>query len=302
MNFILIMSVMQLVIGIALFTVGIVARNSSGHENKKRFFNKMKNQGILNVILGIASIIMQLINEELGLISMAMYAIGILFTTVYLLINLILLVKNSTMSKNNRILIIIGILLFGIFIFLGDTISDKFAIGYRKLNEPIKIGKEFLLYECNEKSHGNEKVYMTINKIEKDNGLYVEDDESQCTVMDFDLRYEGKKPIKLVDENRSFSDLCGFTTIVSSDKLKDNECEYEFYIDDGMDSEIIHSEYEYNLPKVIKPGTKIKNIVYPITIMGDGYDDIPVKDMNVQMETGAKIQHEGKNIRENINK
>lgn len=45
---------------------------------------------------------------------------------------------------------------------------------------------------------------MTINKIEKDNGLYVEDDESQCTVMDFDLRYEGKKPIKLVDENRSF--------------------------------------------------------------------------------------------------
>ncbi|WP_419725346.1 hypothetical protein [Terrisporobacter petrolearius] len=42
---------------------------------------------------------MQLINEELGLISMAMYAIGILFTTVYLLTNLILLVKNSTMSK-----------------------------------------------------------------------------------------------------------------------------------------------------------------------------------------------------------
>jgi len=143
MNFILIMSVMQLVIGIALFTVGIVARNSSGHENKKRFFNKMKNQGILNVILGIASIIMQLINEELGLISMAMYAIGILFTTVYLLINLILLVKNSTMSKNNRILIIIGILLFGIFIFLGDTISDKFAIGTENLMNQLKLGKNF---------------------------------------------------------------------------------------------------------------------------------------------------------------
>ncbi|WP_419725347.1 hypothetical protein [Terrisporobacter petrolearius] len=43
MNFILIMSIMQLVIGIALFTVGLVSKNSSGHENKKRFFNKMKN-------------------------------------------------------------------------------------------------------------------------------------------------------------------------------------------------------------------------------------------------------------------
>ncbi|MCC3869742.1 hypothetical protein [Terrisporobacter mayombei] len=302
MDFILIMSIMQLVIGIALFTVGLVARNSSGHENKKRFFNKIKNQGILNLILSIVAIIMQVINEELGLISMAMYAIGILFTTVYLLINLIFLVKNSTMSKNNRIIIIIGILLFGIFIFLGDTIYDKFAVGYRKLNEPIKIGKEFLLYECNDKSHGNEKVYMTINKIEKDNGLCVGDDESQCTVMDFDLRYEGKKPIKLVNENRSFSDLCSFTTIASSDKLKDNKCEYEFLIEDDMDSEVIHSEYTKNLPKVIKAGAKMKNIVYPITIMGDGYDDISVKDMNLQIETGFKMQHEGKNIRESINK
>lgn len=235
---------MQLVIGIALFTVGIVARNSSGHENKKRFFNKMKNQGILNVILGIVAITMQLINEELGLISMAMYAIGILFTTVYLLINLIFLVKNSNMSKNNRTLIIIGIVLFGIFIFLGDTISEMFAIGYRKFNEPIKIGKEFLLYECNDKSHSSEKVYMTINKIEKDNGSCVGDDESQCTVMNFDLRYEGEKQIKLVNESRSFSDLCSFTTIVSSGKLKDNKCEYEFLIEDDTDSEVIHSEYK----------------------------------------------------------
>ncbi|WP_018592833.1 DUF3185 family protein [Terrisporobacter glycolicus] len=302
MNFILIMSIMQLVIGIALFTVGIVARNSSGHENKKRFFNKMKNQGVLNVILGIVAIIMQLINEELGLISMGMYAIGILFTTVYLLINLIFLVKNSTMSKNNRIIIITGILLFGIFIFLGDIISDKFAFGYRKLNEPIKIGKEFLLYECDDKSHGNEKVYMTINKIEKDNGSCVGDDESQCTIMDFDLRYEGKKPLKLVNENRSFSDLCSFNTIVSSDKLKDGEWEYEFLIEDDMDSEVIHSEYTKNLPKVIKPGATLKNIVYPIAIMGVGYDDISIKDMNLQIETGLKMQHEGKDIREDINK
>ena len=302
MDFVLIMSIMQLVIGIALFTVGIVARNSSGNENKKRFFNKMKNQGILNIILGTSAIIMQLINEEIVLISMAMYAIGILFTTVYLLINLIFLVKNSTMGKNNRVLIIIGILLFAIFIFLGDTISDKFAIGYRKLNEPIKIGKAFLLYECDDKSHGNEKVYMTINKIEKDNGACVGEDESQCTVMDFDLRYEGKKPIKLVDENRSFSDLCSFTTTVSSDKLKDGEWEDEFFISDDMDSEVIHNEYIKNLPKVIKPGATLKNIVYPIAIMGVGYDDIPVKDMNLQIETGLKMQHEGKDIRENINK
>ena len=69
-----------------------------------------------------------------------------------------------------------------------------------------------------------------------------------------------------------------------------------------MDSEVIHSEYTKDLPKVIKPGTKLKNIIYPITIMEDGYDDISVKDMNLQIETGLKMQHDGKNIRENINK
>ena len=300
MDFILIMSIMQLVIGIILFTMGIIARNSSGHENKKRFFNKMKNQGILNIILGVIAIILPKLNEELMLISMVIYAVGILFTTIYLLINLILLVKKSTMIKRNKILVVIGILLLGIYMFFGRDIEDKLKIGYRKFDEPIAIGEEFLLYKCGNKSHGNEKVYMTINKIDKDNGSCVGDDDTQCTVMDFDLRYEGKKPIKLIGEDRSFSDLCSFITTVSSNNHDEDEWEDEFIIENDMEYDIIHSDYAKNLPKIIKPGTILKNLTHTVAVMGVGYDNIPVEDMDIQIETNYKMQHNGENIRESI--
>lgn len=301
MDFILIMSTIQLVIGIMLFTVGLVAKKSSGHENKKKFFNKMKNQGIFNGILGITGCALQFLSKDLILISMLMFSVGILFTFIYLMINLIILVKNSNMNKRGQIMIIIGIILLSLYMFFGDAIMDKFAFGYRKLDEPITVGKEFLLYECGDKSHGAEKIYMTVNKIEKDNGECVGDNDTQCTVMDFDLRYEGKMPIKLIDEERSFSDLCTFTTTLSSDKLKDDYWEDEFLIEDDIDSEVIHTEYTANLPKVIKPGTKLKNLTHPIAVMGVGYDNVSIKDIKIQLETGLNFQHDGKSIRENIN-
>jgi hypothetical protein len=186
--------------------------------------------------------------------------------------------------------------------FFGDAISDKFEMGFRKFNKPITIGEEFLLYECNNTSHGAERVYMTINKIEKDKGSCVGNDDVSCTVMYFDLRYEGDKPINLIDESTSFSDLSSFTTSLASEKLKYDDWSDDFIIEDDINSDVIHTEYTKKLPKVIKSGTTLKNLTHPIAIMGVRYSDMAVDDINIQIETKLKMQHEGKNIRENINK
>ncbi|MBO3443858.1 hypothetical protein [Clostridium sp. CCUG 7971] len=294
MDIFLKLSTMQISLGITLFTAGIMVRKSSEDDNKKGFFNKIKNQGISNTILGMTAWIMQYLNKDLTIISIILFAVGTLFTFIYLIVNLILLVKNISTSKTNKIIIIIGVVVISIYMFFGDSIIDKLEIGFRKFNEPITVGKEFLFYKCDNKSHGSEKIYMTINKIEKD--------EDSCTVMDFNLRYEGNQSIKLIDEGRSFSDLCSFTTNLSSDKLEDGNWSDDFVIEDDMNSGVIHSEYTNKLPKVIKPGTTLNNLTHPVAIMGVRYDNIPVKDINIEIETKLKIQHDGKKIRENINK
>lgn len=296
------LSIMQLEFGLVLFMAGFVAKKFSKQDNKRIFSNKIKNQGLFNMILGIISGIIQYLNQNLLLISIIIFVVGIIFSITYLTINFIVLVKNSSMNIVIKITAIIGAILISIFMFFGDYIADKFAIGFRKFDESITVGKEFLLYECNNTSHGNEKVYMTINKIEKDNGSCVDNDDLTCTVMYFDLRYEGDKPINLIDESRSFSDLCSFTTSLSCNKLKDDDWSDDFIIEDDINSPAIHTEYANELPKVIKPGTTLKNLTHPIAIMGVRYDDIPVKDINIEIETRFKMQHEGANIRENINK
>lgn len=301
MDIFFMLSIIQLVMGLGLFVIGTTSKLASGHENKRIFFNKMKNQGILNIVLGVISTILQYLNEDLLLISVIIFAVGILFSFIYLIINLILFIKKSSISKNNKIILIIGVILVPIFMFFGELITDELKVGFRKFKEPITVGKEFLLYECDNILHGDEKVYMSINKIEKDNGSCVGSDETICTVMYFDLRYEGDKQINLVDGKRSFSDLSSFTTTLSCDKLKDDHWD-DFVIEEDIDSGVIHTEYADKLPEVIKPGEIIKNITYPLAVMGVGYDNISVEDINIQIETGLKMQHTGKDIRENINK
>ena len=44
----------------------------------------------------------------------------------------------------------------------------------------------------------------------------------------------------------------------------------------------------------------LKNLVYPIAVDGTLYDDIPLKDMHIVIETALKMQHEGQTIREDI--
>lgn len=41
--------------------------------------------------------------------------------------------------------------------------------------------------------------------------------------------------------------------------------------------------------------------VYPIAVEGTLYDDIPLEDMHIVIETAFKMQHEGQTIREDIN-
>lgn len=207
------LSIMQLEFGILLFIVGFVSRKFSRHDKKRIFLNKIKNQGLFNIILGIVSWIIQYLSEDLFIISMIIFILGVLFSFIYLIINVIILIRNSSIGKTNQILMTIGVILISIYMFFGDAIVDKLEIGFRKFDESITVGKEFLLYECNNKLHGNEKVFMTINKIEKDNGSCVGGSDSTiCTVMYFNLRYEGDKPINLIDKSRSFSNLSSFTT------------------------------------------------------------------------------------------
>lgn len=281
---------MQLQFGIGLLTVGIIGKKCCKKDKIKEFFFKVKNQGIFNIILGIISVIIQYLNEELYIISIFMLVIGILFSFIYLLISSILLIKYGNLNKSAKIGLFIIVVLFCIRVFFGDTISDKLEIGFRKLDEPIKIGKEFLLYKCDDEEHSNEKVYMTINKIEKD--------DYEATLMYFDLRYEGDKPINLVDENNSFSDLCSFRITISCDKLKDRWD--EFNIEDDINNPTMYDEHIKNLPKVVEPNMTLKHLVYPIAVEGTLYDDIPLQDMNIVIETALKMQHEGQTIREDI--
>ena len=296
------LSYIQISNGIITFIVEFLASKFCKRDNIVKFFKKVRNQGTFNIILGIVSVILQYLNSDLLIVSIILFVIGIFFSFIYILINLILLILKGNMNKATKIIIIICLLLFSIYIFFADYINSTLRIGFRKLNDPITIGKEFLLYECDDISHGNEKVYMTINNIEKDNGSCVNDNEFSCTIMSFDLRYEGDKPIKLIDENRSFSDLSSFRTTVSSDKLKKDNHIADFIIEGDMGSEVIHSEYTHTLPELIKPGMTLKNLTHRVAIMGVVYDKMPVKDINIEIETGFKMQHAGKNIRENINK
>lgn len=302
MNLFFTLSYIQLSTGIITFIVGILGGKFFKEDNIVNFFNKVKNQGILNIILGIISVILQYLNSDLFIISMILFVIGILFSFIYILINLILLIQKSNIGKLTKVITIICLVLASIYMFFADSINNTLRIGFRNFQDPITIGKEFLLYECDDISHGNEKIYMTINNIEKDNGSYVDDDEFSCTIMDFDLRYEGNKPIKLIDENISFSDLSSFRTTISSNKLKKDNHIADFIIEDDMNSDVIHSEYTNTLPKLIKPGMTLKNLTHKVAVMGVGYDQLPIKDLDIEIETGFKIQHSGKNIRENINK
>ena len=258
----------------------------------KEFFKKVKNQGIFNIVIGIISVIIQYLNEELLIISIFMLVIGISFSFIYLLISSLLLIKYGNLNKFSKIGIFIIVVSFCTYAFFGDSIADKLEIGFRKLDEPIKIGKEFLLYECNDENHSDEKVYMTINKIEKD--------DTKATMMYFELRYEGDEPISLVDEKNSFSELCSFRTTISCDKVE-NPSEDEFVIEDDINEPTIYDGYAKDLPKVIEPNMTLKNLVYPIAVVGTLYDDIPVEDMHIVIETDFKMQHEGQTIREDIN-
>lgn len=282
---------MQLQFGIGLLILGLIGKKCCKNDKIKEFFKKIKNQGIFNIILGIISVIIQYLNEELYIISIFMLVIGILFSFIYLLISSLLLIKYGNLNKSAKVGLFIIVVLFCIRVFFGNTISDKLEIGFRKLDEPIKIGKEFLLYECDDKSHGDEKVYMTINKIEKD--------DSEATLMYFDLRYEGDKPINLVDENNSFSDLCSFRTTISCDKV-DDSWEDQFVIEDDINYATIYDEYVKDLPKVVEPNMTLKHLVYPIAVPGVQYDDISIEDMRIVIKTALKMQHKGQTIREDI--
>lgn len=142
------------------------------------------------------------------------------------------------------------------------------------MGEEIKIGEEFLLYECTDSLHSEEKVYMTINDIRKDDYNGELREGMLSIVMYFDLRYEGDEPIELVNKGDdistfdvnfgtgSFSDLCSFQTKISTKSLKD--------------------------------------LTHAVAVSGMGYDSIPLEDMDIELETYIKMNHEGKEIREKI--
>ena len=137
------------------------------------------------------------------------------------------------------------------------------------------MGEEFLLYK-NDDSQGNERVYMTINKIIKD---------EPDIVIYFDLKYEGEKDIPLVGNKLNFSDLCTFKTSLSSKITKDRE-EDVFNIEEDIDSDMVYTEYTKKLDKVIKPGTKIKNLTQFIIGIYKDDEGISIKDTDIIIESG----------------
>jgi hypothetical protein len=90
---------MQVSFGLVLFLIGLVSRMFSIDDNKRIFLNKIRNQGLLNIILGGIGGVIQYLNTDLTIISMIVFAVGILFSFIYLIIKSVLLIKNSSMKK-----------------------------------------------------------------------------------------------------------------------------------------------------------------------------------------------------------
>ncbi|MEG0857087.1 MAG: hypothetical protein RSG52_11485 [Terrisporobacter sp.] len=266
MEWILSMSITQIVIGVILIFVCKISKNSNSR-------NMIKIIGYINIFLGITTLIIQSINNQLSIVTMLIFSISIIITFVYIGVVLINSAKDS--NENNKKIVFVVIISILILNPLANKIITKINLEYMKSNRSIKVGEEFLIYK-NDDSQGNETVSMTINKIVKD---------GPDIVIYFDLKYEGDRDIPLVGDKLNFSDLCTFKTNLSSKITKDVE-EDEFNVEEDVDSDMVYTEYTKKLDKVIKPGTKIKNLTQ--FVIGIYKDDkgIPIKDTDIIIESG----------------
>lgn len=269
MEWVLSMSIIQIIIGVAFILIYKISRNSNST-------NMMKIIGYINILLGGITFLIQKLNDKLSIITMLIFSISMMITFIYLVIIVLKSIKDSDIKNNNKKILFIVIIAIFILIPLSKKVISQINLEYRKTHNNIKVGDEFLLYK-NDESQGNERVYMTINKIVKD---------GPDIVIYFDLRYEGDKDIPLVGDKLNFSDLCTFKTTLSSEITKYREDD-EFNIEEDIDSDMVYTEYTKKLDKVIKPGTKIKNLTQ--FILGIDYEDdkdIPIKDSDIMIESG----------------
>lgn len=150
------------------------------------------------------------------------------------------MIKSKYLKK-----VIFYTILFCIFILI--------SIGYKMIHtENVSINEEFLLYKCKRVIHKNEKVYMTINSIDKDEEGYY--------ILSFDLRYEGDKPIQVTKGAGNFSYLSKFKLIVKSNNIF-KRLDYRYFeIADTSEYDYRVHSYRENLPDTLNSGESIRNI------------------------------------------
>ncbi len=268
MEWVLSMSITQIIIGAVLIFIYKISKNNNS-------INIIKIIGYINIFLGGITLIIQKLNDKLSIVTMLIFSISIIITFIYISV-ILLKTVNQRDKKNKKILFVVIISIF-ILIPMSKKIITQINLEYKKTHNNIKVGQEFLIYK-KDNSQENKRVYMTISKIVKD---------EPDIVIYFDLRYEGDKEIPLVGDKLSLSDLCAFNTTLSSNITKDREDD-EFNIEEDIDSDMVYTEYTKKLDKVIKPGTKIKNLTQFILGIYKDDDDIPIKDTDIVIESGIK--------------
>lgn len=289
-------SYIHISLGIGLLIIGGMFLKFNQNYKVKEYFKKFIILGIVNTVVAIVCLLLKLFFGKTSIMSIAplfAFALFIFITIGYLFILTFMYMIKSDMKVYQKTLSVLVLSVFMIYTFFGGYVNGLLGIDNRKLEEPIAKGKEFLLYDCNVDSHGEEKVYMTINDIKKDKNL--------GHVMFFDLRYEGDSSIPLEKSDRSFSDISKFYVTASSKVAIEESTFNEFIIEEDLKKQgDLYKKNAEKLTKTVEPGDVIKDLALPI-VTNEEYNDIDIKDIDFELKTGFILNHDGKNIKEKFN-
>ncbi|WP_276631001.1 hypothetical protein, partial [Terrisporobacter hibernicus] len=109
MEWILSMSMTQIIIGVILIIIYKISKNSNS-------INMIKIIGYINIFLGVITLIIQKLNDKLSIVTMLIFSISIIITFIYISV-ILLKTINDRDKKNKKILFFFFFFLFFIIFF-----------------------------------------------------------------------------------------------------------------------------------------------------------------------------------------
>ena len=113
MEWVLSMSITQIIIGVILIIIYKISKNNNS-------INMIKIIGYINIFLGGITLIIQKLNDKLSIITMLIFSISIIITFIY--ISVILLKTINDRDKKNKKILFVVIIFFFILIPMSKKI------------------------------------------------------------------------------------------------------------------------------------------------------------------------------------